>query len=123
MNVHWSWLLLVGIPVGVRAQTAVPCPRSDSAFVLVPTDTVRGFRLPFPRVTALPPREFHGRGEVHLLVTPEGNVMRDSTKVLGASSREDSLLLAGSVAGFRFQAARYFSCGISAWFVIRVRRD
>ena len=123
MTPRWCWLLIFGLPVATRAQSATPCPRPDSAFTLVPADTARGFRTPSPSVTILPAREFRGHAEVHVLVMATGRVLKDSTKVLGASSTQDSLLLASASAGFKFYAARYLSCSISAWFVYTVRRD
>ncbi len=120
IELRWTWLLLLAGPATAHAQAAAPCPRSDSAFALVAADTARGFHLPALTAAALPPREFRGRAEVHLLVTPAGRVMPDSTKISGVSSREDSLRLAASAAGFRFKGATYLSCGISAWFVYRV---
>lgn len=103
------------------AQIPTQCPRPDSGFTLVPADTLRGFSLPALAVSVLPPQEFRGSGEVLLLVDAQGAVLRDSTKIRGAASREDSLLLAQSSAGARFHPARYQSCPISAWFTYQVR--
>ena len=120
MALRYVVLLLSALPRVAWSQTSKPCPRADSAFALVAADTLRGFSLPALTVSVLPPSEFRGSGDVLLLVDAHGKVVRDSTKVRGISSREDSLLLARSSGGFQFRPARYQSCSISAWFSYKV---
>ena len=119
MAPRWALLPLLVFPSAAWTQTK-SCPRTDSAYVLVAADTTRGFSLPALTVSVLPPSGFRGNGDVLLLVNSQGRVVRDSTKIQGTSSREDSLLLARSSAGFQFRPASYQSCPISAWFSYKV---
>jgi len=119
------WLGLCALVIaapGVSAQTLSPCAGNDTVYNLTPADSLRGFHMASPAVTILPPRTFHGRAVMHILVGASGRPVRDSTWVAGVTG-EDSAALARSGAAYRFYPARRGACAVASWTTIQVTRD
>ena len=118
-------LVAVLIPVWhLRGQSANrTCPPRDTVYALAPADSGRDFKVASPAVIQTPPPEFHGGADVHMLITADGSVVADSTRVLGASSAQDSAVLARAVRSYRFHPATMHGCSIAAWYTMKFRRN
>ena len=118
-------LVAVLIPVcHVRGQSVNPtCPPRDTVYAITPADSGQDFKVASPAVLQTPPPEFHGRADVHMLITADGRVVGDSTRVLGASSAQDSAVLARAVRSYRFHPATIRGCSVAAWYAMKVRRN
>jgi hypothetical protein len=118
-------LLLVSLCCSGRAQAQFSpgCPGNDTVYTLVRADTARGFRLVSPAYLIFPPRDFHGGADARVLVDARGNVMPDSTKIIGADSQRDSSILASSVVAARFHPATHNGCSVRAWYTFHVKRN
>ena len=100
------------------ARVPPPCANDSTVYKITLADTSRGFLIPAIRQLPVPPYEFHGAAEVWLLVDARGHVVRDSTKVTGASPR-NAALLRDAVADYRFDPAQRGSCAVATWWFVR----
>lgn len=118
-------LVAVLIPVCyVTGQSANrTCPPRDTVYALAPSDSGRDFKVASPAVIQTPPPEFHGGADVHMLIAADGRVVGDSTRILGASSAQDSAVLARAVRSYRFHPATIRGCSVAAWYAMKVRRN
>ena len=114
----FGWLTVLCCSAIGSKQAIAQCTPRDSSYHLVSADTAQGFRLASPSAI---PRALPGTGEVQVLVDASGRVVGDSTKVMKAPSRQDSLAVASAAAGWRFLPATHWGCPIRSWFSYRIR--
>ena len=118
-------LLVAVLAPAFQASGQTPngaCPSRDTVYTIAPADSGQGFKLASPAAIRTPPPEFHGGAQVNMVITAEGNVVADSTKVLGAASERDSSALARAVRSYRFRPATLRGCQVSSWYSMTFRR-
>ena len=123
MRTPTALLVAVLIPVcHLRGQSVNgTCPPRDTVYASTPADSGRDFKVASPALIRTPPPDFHGGADVHMLITADGRVVGDSTRVLGASA-QDSAVLARAVRSYRFHPATIRGCSIATWYAMKFRR-
>jgi hypothetical protein len=114
-------LVFVFLSLGCRPHPVeLPTPCTGNGTIYSSSDSALLVHPPHPRALIIPSRSIPGSVTLRLLISPTGEVLRDSTRVLDSSGPEADKLAREAAEATFFKPAELGGCTVFFWFDLRI---
>lgn len=116
-----AFFVLVCLPFACRPHpAALPTPCTGNGTIYSSSDSALLVHPPHPHRLIVPSRSIRGSVTLRLLISPTGEVLRDSTRVLDSSGPEADQLAREAAEATSFTPAELGGCTVFFWFDLRI---